>query len=116
VTLGSLLALGGAFVALIGGAPGPALAFGVAGGAGLVAATAIASRASRRTRYRPRALASADWLVLATSAVAPLALAALAIAGDHSLAWSGITVRWPPVHALALLAVAPLAIPVVVRA
>lgn len=115
MTLVSLLALGGAFVALVGGAPGPALAFGLAGGAGLIVATAVASRASRRTRYRPRAMTRADWMVLVVSAAAPLALAALAFTGDHSLAWSGLTLRWPPFNAVAVLALAPLTVPVAVR-
>ena len=52
--LGSLLALGGGFVALVSGTETVAAVLGVAGVIALVAAATLASRGTRRARYRPR--------------------------------------------------------------
>jgi energy-coupling factor transport system permease protein len=110
-----LLALACAFVALVGRAPSTALGLAVAGACAVVAAAGIASRASRRTRYRPRRLAARDLTVLAVTVAAPAALAVLAVIGADDLAWVPRSVRLPPVSPLPLVALAALTAPALVR-
>src|SRR5581483_5007717 len=98
--LGALVALAGAFVALVGRASG--------------AAVLLASSASSRSRYRPRRMTARDWTVVACSMCAPVALGLLSLAGDSSLVWSTSPLRWPVFHVLPGLALLPLAAPVVV--
>lgn len=95
VGLGSLLCLGGGFVALVGRERTAAGVLGAVGTAALVAAIVLASRGTRRTRYRPRRLGRRDVVVMAAAFTAPVALALLAAAGDDSLTWSATT----PLHA-----------------
>jgi energy-coupling factor transport system permease protein len=114
--LTSLLALGGGFVALVGGAERVALALGAAGVAALALAVALASRASTRARYRPRHLTGIDALTMAVVALAPVALVALAAAGDGTLRWSATPLRLPEVSPLACAAVLLLLAPAVVPA
>src|SRR3954453_19846902 len=59
----SLLALGGAFVALIGRSDTIAAVLGLAGAGGLAVAILLASSGTRRIRYRPRRMRTADWLM-----------------------------------------------------
>ena len=110
--LGSLLALGGGFVALVGGSEPVAAVLGVAGVVALVAAVALASRGTRRARYRPRALTTGDWALIGVSALAPVTLALLDLAGDSSLRWVAATpLEWPTFHVLPTLAIALLLCP-----
>ena len=107
----ALVSLGGAFVALVGRATPVALALAATSVVGVTAAVALASRQSRRARYRPRTMQPADWAVAASSLLAPAGLAALAVAGDTTLAWTASPVRAPGFNPLAALALAALTVP-----
>jgi energy-coupling factor transport system permease protein len=111
----SLLALGGAFVALIGRADTVAAILGLVGAAGLVAAVLLASSGTQRVRYRPRRMGLADWLVAAATVLAPTAMAAVSLGGDSSLAWFASPLAWPALHLLPALALLPLLAPVALR-
>lgn len=113
-TLGGLLGLGGCFVALIGSANGAALVSGVVGVTLLVVAVASASSAARRVRYRPRKLTARDARVMAAVLVAPIGLAVLGIAGDHSLRWAPTEPGLPPFHPLVIVVLLALCIPTLV--
>lgn len=106
-----ILALGGALVALVGQAPGPALGLVGGGAVLLAAAVAASSRASRRTRYRRRRLRAFDVVVMATSAGAVAALGALSAAGHETLVWEVEPLRFPDLHVAPLVALALLAVP-----
>ena len=109
----SLLALGGAFVALIGERRTLAAVLGLGGAVGLVVAVVVASVSTERVRYRPRHMRTADWLVAVATLAAPVALAALSIADDGSLTWFATsTLRWPTLHLAPALALLPLLVPV----
>lgn len=112
--LGAVLALGGAFVALIGRADTAAAAAGVAGVLALVGAVVLASRAAGTSRYRPRRLAGVDWAVGAAVVAAPLGLAALSTIGDRQLAWIVPPLAFPSFSLLPVLCLALLAVPVAV--
>jgi energy-coupling factor transport system permease protein len=112
---GSLLALGGAFVALVGRARGAAIALGLAGAGALAVAIALAARHTQRARYRPRRMTGADWGLVAVSCAAPAALALLAIAGDSSLTWDASPLRWPAFHAVPAIAIGLLLAPLARR-
>lgn len=113
--LGALLALAAAFVSLVGRAHATATALVAAGGGFTVLAVALASRASRRERYRPRRMRAADWAMVVAVAVAPLTIALLAWSGADSLTWESWRLEAPefdPLVAVALLALAvPAALP-----
>lgn len=109
--LAGLVALGGAFVALTGRATTAALGLGLLGALLVTAAIAAASRATGRPRYRARRLRRADWVMVAVSAAAPLAVALLAVAGVGSLTWAASPLRWPRFDPVVLLAIAPLLAP-----
>ncbi|MET0895514.1 MAG: hypothetical protein ABWY80_06660 [Acidimicrobiia bacterium] len=111
--LASLLALGGAFVALVGDRRELAAAAGITGAVGLVGAVLLASSSTERIRYRPRRLTRVDWAMCAAVVMAPVALAACTITGDGSLTWFATEpVRWPAVHVLPVLALIPLLAPI----
>jgi len=113
-TLGGLLGLGGAFVALVGGAQ---LAAAISGGVGLlllITAVASASSAARRVRYRPRRLTALDSTVMAAVAVAPLGLVVLHALGDRSLRWAPTGTGLPPFHPLVVLSLLALSVPAAV--
>lgn len=112
----SLLALGGAFVALVGHADTAAAVLGLGGAIGLGAAVALASSGTRRTRYRPRRMGVADWAAAAATLVAPATMAAVSIVGDQSLVWTASPVAWPALHVVPVIALLPLLVPVGVRA
>jgi energy-coupling factor transport system permease protein len=114
-SLAALLALGGAFVALVGRANGPAIALGLVGIAALVGAVALASKATSRVRYRPRHMTRADWSVAGVSLIAPIAMALLAFFDDASLRWDASPLHWPAFHVLPMLAILVLLAPVVGR-
>lgn len=107
----ALIALAGAFVALVGRVGTAALVLAAVAVAALVLAVVVASRASPRPRYRARSLTSVDRLVAACSLLAPVGLAALALAGEPTLAWSATPLRVPGFEPLAALALAALAVP-----
>jgi energy-coupling factor transport system permease protein len=112
--LGALLALGGAFAALVGRSTGPALALGIAGAVALVAAVLLASRQTGRARYRPAPMTASDWTVALAALAAPLGLVMLAALADTELRWAAGELRWPGFDPFAGLAVALLALPALV--
>lgn len=107
----ALLALAGAFVALVARAGTTALVLGVAGAAGVVTATVLVSGVSARARYRPRRMRVADWAVVAASLGAPALLGALSIAGSSSLTWPVDPLAFPTADVLPLLALLALLAP-----
>ena len=109
--VGALAGLGGAFVALVGRARGPALVLGGLAALAVVAAVVTASRQSPRPRYRPRRMTRRDWGMVAGTLLAPAGLAALALAGDTTLTWSASPLRLPGFSPVAALAIAALTIP-----
>jgi energy-coupling factor transporter transmembrane protein EcfT len=112
----SLLALGGAFVALVGHADTAASALGLGGAVGLGVAVTLASSGTQRSRYRPRRMAVADWTVAAATLLAPAAMAVVSVVGDSSLVWVASPVAWPALHVAPVLALLPLLVPVGVHA
>ena len=112
--LGSLLALGAGFVALVGGAEVVALLFAVAGVVALVVAVLVASRGTSRVRYRPRRLAPTDAAVALASSLAPLGVVALGLGGNETLRWTADPLALPAVDVVACLAVLLLLAPAVV--
>jgi hypothetical protein len=56
-----------------------------------------------------------DWLLSATTLLAPVALASCSIAGDGSLFWFASPLRWPALHLLPALALVPLLAPIAIR-
>jgi energy-coupling factor transport system permease protein len=113
--LGSLLALGATFVALVGRATALAAILGVAATTGLVLAVVLASSGGRPTRYRPRRLQRIDWIMGAVVLAAPGGLAVVSSINGSTLQWSVHPLAFPrfsvwPALCIALLA-APAAIP-----
>jgi len=106
-----LLALGAAFVSLIGRESTVALALAVTGLGAVVVAITFASLGSTRARYRPRRLTRADAGCMAALCVAPLALVVVSITGDDSLAWTASPLRWPALHPMPVLALGALLAP-----
>ena len=113
--MGSLLSLGGAFVALdrrvAHGCRRPRLA----GAIGLAGAVLLASSGTQRARYRPRRMTAADWLVALATLAAPIAMAVCSLAGANSLFWYTSPLRWPTLDFVPALALLPLLIPVMTR-
>lgn len=107
----ALLGLAGAFIALVGRAGGVAAALGMAGAASLLVAVVVASRQSRRVRYRPRRMTPADWAVATLCLAAPAGLSLLALAGDGSLVWTASPLRLPALNVLAVLSLGALVSP-----
>jgi energy-coupling factor transport system permease protein len=110
----SLLLLGGSFVALIGDAGDVAAVLGIAGALGLGAAILLASSDPRRTRYRPRKMRRADWIVAGVALLGPVAMATVSWAGDGSLVWFANPLAWPTLHVLPAVALLPLLVPALV--
>lgn len=106
-----LLALAGAFVALVGRESEIAAALVIGGGTAIIAAIVIASTASMRERYRPRRLTGADIAVMIGVFTAPALLVALSVAGDDSLTWFASPLRWPELHVLPALTLVALLTP-----
>jgi energy-coupling factor transport system permease protein len=111
----SLLALGGAFVALIGERRTLAAVLGASGGIGLILAVVLASSGTQRVRYRPRRMMRADWVACGAALLAPAGLALCSIAGDSSLFWYADPLRWPALHVAPAVTLLPLLVPVVGR-
>jgi energy-coupling factor transport system permease protein len=112
----SLLALGGAFVALIGQSDAVASVLGLTGAGGLAVAILLASSGTQRVRYRPRRMGAADWLMAGAVLLAPIAMASTSFAGDSSLVWFANPLAWPALHPLPALALLPLLAPALVPA
>lgn len=113
LSLGALLGLGAAFVALVGRRDGLAGVLVALAVAGLVAATVTASRASGRVRYRRRRLTRREWALAAAAWCAPLVLALLAAADDRTLVWPADPLGPPGLNVLAVLGLGALAVPAV---
>ena len=111
--LASLLGLLGAFVALVGRARTAAIVLGTFGVAALVVAVTAASRAGGPMLYRRRRLTPIDIGVMAAALMAPAAVVAVLAFSSTSLVWTTNPPVAPSVNALALLALAPLALPAV---
>ena len=111
----SLLALGAAFVALVGGAEALSLALAAGGVAALVVAVGVASRGSSRVRYRPRRLTALDAAVGLVAALAPIGVVALGMAGNDTLRWAADPLAVPGVDPVACLLVLLLLAPVAAR-
>ena len=111
----SLLALGGAFVALVGHARFAAVLLGVLGAIGLAVAVLVASKQTTRARYRPRRLTGPDRALIAAALAAPAFLALLTVLGDESLSWGASPLRWPAFHLLPALAIGLLLAPLMRR-
>jgi energy-coupling factor transport system permease protein len=105
LALAGLLALGSAFAALVGRQRPIA---GVLAGVGVLAvlgAVAVASRGSRRPRYRALRPGRHDLLAMGLVTLAPLGVALLAVAGEPTLRWNpvdGAPFGFSPWVALAL--------------
>jgi energy-coupling factor transport system permease protein len=113
--VGSLLSLGGSFVALVGESRTVAAILGLAGAIGLGCAVLLASSGTQRARYRPRRMTAADWLVALATLAAPVAMAVCSLAGANSLFWYTSPLRWPTLDFVPALALLPLLIPVMTR-
>ncbi|MEZ5170788.1 MAG: hypothetical protein R3A49_08605 [Acidimicrobiia bacterium] len=113
--LGALLALGGAFVALVGQQDLAAAGLAFAGTALLTAAVVGSSRSVRRSRYRARSFQPADWLVMAAAVMTPVVVAGFSMADEGSLSWSAYPLHIPDVNALVVLALLGLAVPLALR-
>ena len=101
------------FLALVGRGTTAALACGAVGIVALLAGIWRASRAVQRRTYRRRRLQAADWLLIATVALSPLALALLNAAGNDALTWYASPVTWPQFDPVVALALVPLLAPLV---
>ncbi len=112
LVLVGVLALAGAFAALVGRARVVAVVLGVAGAVIVALAVAVVSRASRRPRYRPRRPGRRDAVVAAVATVAPAGVAALALLGDTTLRWT-VDAGWPAVNPMAVIALLALVVPAV---
>jgi energy-coupling factor transport system permease protein len=110
----AMLALGGAFIALIGRATEAALVAGIVGVVALLVAIVLASRSTGTSRYRPRPITRLDVAVGASVLLAPLGLALLSGIWDQTLYWSAYPLRFPPFSIWPVVCLAALAIPVAV--
>jgi energy-coupling factor transport system permease protein len=109
---GALLALGGAFVALVGRARPAAIGLGVAGVVLLVVAVVLASRSTRdRRRYRRRRMTRAEWAMAGVALLSPLLVGVFSLAGETSLTWVPSPPAWPTFDPLVALALLPLLAP-----
>lgn len=108
----ALVALGGAFVALVGRSAAVALVLGLIGVLALVVAVRRSSAGAGVTRHRPRHLNATDRGVMVAVLLAPAGVALLGALGDSSLTWTAVEpLRLPAFNPLVALAMAPLALP-----
>lgn len=112
--LGALLALGGAFVALIGRRSELAAVAGGLGGLALVGAVVLSSRSVATSRYRPRRFTRLDVGVGAVAVLAPIGLALLSTVGHQQLWWTATPLAFPSFSWGAAACLALLAVPVLV--
>ena len=113
--LGSMLALGAAFLALVGDASAWAIGAGAAGLLGLVAAVLLSSRSAPTARYRPRKATRLDVIIGVVALGAPAGLILLDRLGNDTLHWAPYPIRFPAFSIWAALCIALLAVPLVVR-
>jgi energy-coupling factor transport system permease protein len=111
--LAALIALAGAFLALVGRATPAAIGMGALGAALVLAAVVLASVGTTRVRYRHRRATARDWTMVAVAALAPLALGIASLAGEDSLTWYASPLRWPTFDPLVALSLLPLLAPLV---
>jgi energy-coupling factor transport system permease protein len=90
LALGGLLALGSAFAALVGRQRLLAVGLALAGLLAMAGAVWLASRGSRRPRYRTLRPQRHDALAMGMVLIAPLGVALLAAAGDPTLRWNPV--------------------------
>jgi len=110
--LGALGLLGAAFLALVGEARSVGLVLAAAAVIVLGCAVWLASRASRRSRYRPTRLGRTDFVVMAVVVCAPLLVAAIRLTGTAGITWTVSAPIQPPAFSpLVLAALACLAVP-----
>jgi len=114
LALGSLVSLGGAFVALVARADATAVALGVVGACLLVAGVVVSSRAASRVSYRPRRMSTTERLLGASPWLAPLGLVLAGGGAERTLRWPSDVVAMPTVSLVPLIALAALAIAPVV--
>ena len=121
---GSMVALAGSFLALVGQSSawaedgrGTTLAavFGGLGLVGLIVAVALSSTGTRTTRYRPRPFTRLDGAVMATAVATAAGITIVSVLTDDPLYWSAYPLRFPtfsvwPAACLLLLA-APILVP-----
>jgi energy-coupling factor transport system permease protein len=112
-TVVALVATFTAFLALVGRATTLAIVAGLLGAALLTVAVVRSSRGLTRHAYRRRPFTGADALVTATVVLAPLALGALNLAGNDTLAWYAAPVAWPRFDPLVAVTLVPLLAPLV---
>ena len=112
----ALLALTAAFLAAIGRATTAASVAVVVGIAALGVGIWRGSRGTPRQHYRRRSMAAGDWWLVATVALAPIALAIASATGNDTLAWFASPLRWPRFDPLVGLALLPLLAPLARRA
>lgn len=110
----ALLALGGAFVALIGRQSALAIGAGAAGVVALVVAVVLSSRSLGSSRYRPRRFTRLDLGIGVVALLAPLGLALLTTVGDARLYWTAYPLTFPSFSLWPALCLALLAVPVLV--
>lgn len=113
--LASMLALGAAFLALVGQSSGWAIGAGAAGVVGLVAAVALSSRSAPTGRYRPRTATRLDVAIGVTCLLGPVGLIVLGALGDGTLHWAPYPIAFPPFSIWPALCIATLAAPLLVR-
>ncbi len=110
-TVAALVAIFTAFLALVGRNTNVAIVAGLLGAALLTLAIVRSSRAMTRHTYRRRSFTHTDVMLTAAVALTPLALAALTVTGNESLAWYASPVAWPRFDPVVALALAPLLAP-----
>ncbi len=108
--LGGLVSLLAMLVALVGGQGGVAVAALAVGVALIGLAVALGSRATTRTRYRPRRLTPRDALVMSTCLLATGGVIAASALG-RSVQWPGTVLEPPGLDPVVVLALALLAVP-----
>jgi energy-coupling factor transport system permease protein len=119
LVLVAAIALIGTLVALVGRSQPMALALAGVAVVAVVAATVVASRATRRPRYRPRPLEPADRRLVAVS-ITVVTIAVLVsidvLPGGDTMRWAANPFALPQVAPLLLLAIAGLAAPLATMA
>lgn len=112
--LGSMLALGAAFIALVGGSSGWAIGAGAAGLVGLAVAVVVASRGAPAGRYRPRRATVLDMAMGAACLLGPVGLVVLDALGHDTLRWAPYPIAFPAFSVWPALCLAALALPLLV--
>lgn len=112
--LASMLALGGAFLALVGHASAWAIGTGTAGLVGLVGAVVLSSQAAPTARYRPRRITRVDVEIGVASLLAPAGLILVDSLGNDTLTWAPYPVTFPSFSLWPALCLATLAVPALV--